>query len=297
MKPRAETALCVGNIVGESLIWDFRIGRFLWVVIIGKRIHACDADGGRAETWDTPGFVTSIGLAARGGYVVGLLREVVQWTPGGDFVPLAVPEPDLPDNRLNEGVVGPDGAFWIGTMQNNIAPDGSPRDITEATGALYRVTAAGVVHPISDRDFGITNTLIWDNGRLITADTMANALYAFDIAPGTGRLRNRRTILQGFDRGLPDGSAQDAEGAIWNCRVVGGSCLLRLQPDGAVLGCVELPVSWPTSCAFGGRDLDRLFVTSARFSMSAGHLASNPQEGALVRISGAGMGRPSYLFG
>ena len=78
----------------------------------------------------------------------------------------------------------------------------------------------------------------------------------------------------------------DAEGYIWNCRVVGGSCLARIAPDGRLDRIVELPCSWPTSCTFGGADLDTLFVTSARFTMTAEHLVTHPHEGNSLRYGG-----------
>ncbi len=75
-------------------------------------------------------------------------------------------------------------------------------------------------------------------------------------------------LLKDYERGLPDGSCMDAEGYLWNCRVVGGSCLVRLDGLGKIDRVIELPCSWPTSCAFGGAALDTLYVTSARFTMA-----------------------------
>ena len=294
----AEIAFDARNVVGESAVWDDRSGTLYWVDIVGHRIHALTPESGDHRSWPTPGMVTSIGLRQDGGAVVGLQRTVALWDFDEDFRTLVEVEPDRPDNRLNEGVVGPDGAFWVGTMQNNVNPDGSPRDVTNAEGRLYRVTARGSVFPLSDDRFGITNTLAWPaDDRLITADTMENALYAYDYDAATGRLLNRQTILKDFDRGLPDGSCMDAVGYVWNCRVVGGACLARLTPDGTVDRIVELPCTWPTSCAFGGPDLATLYVTSARFTMSEEHLAETPWEGALFRLDVGETGRPAYRFG
>jgi sugar lactone lactonase YvrE len=286
------------NIVGESLVWDDLAHRLVWVDIIGRKIHRLDPLTRAHESWDLPDLVTSVGLRADGGAVIGLRKEVALWDFGGPLRTLATIEPDAPDNRLNEGVVAPDGSFWVGTMMNNIGPDDVPSNITADTGRLWRVAADGQVSALSDDFFGITNTMAWtSDGRFITADTTKNRVYSYHWDRARQRLDDRRTILDGFARGLPDGSCMDAEGFVWNCRVVGGSCLARLAPDGTIDRIVELPCSWPTSCAFGGERLDTLFVTSARFTMSADHLASNPHEGALFAVKPGVRGVAAYRFG
>lgn len=286
------------DIVGESIVWDAAQKRLLWVDIVSKKIHSLMPETGRYQSWETPDFVSSIGLRKDGGAVVGLTQEICLWDFDDSFRTLAKVESGKPGNRLNEGVVGPDGAFWIGTMQNNIAPDGSPLDITEDTGGLYRCTSDGQVTRLIDDLFGITNTLVWPkDGGLVTADTIKNEIYRYDYDPRSGRLSNKRTIVSDFDRGLPDGSTMDAEGYIWNCRVVGGGCLLRFAPDGTIDRVVDLPCSWPTSCTFGGENLDTLLVTSARFTMSPEHLAENPDEGGLFALKPEVAGIPSNQFG
>ena len=293
----AELIFDARNVVGESLVWDDRRGRLVWVDIIGCRIHAFDPVSGRHESWETPDRVTSVGLRKDGGAIVGLERHIALWDWGGAFRKVCEVEPDIPGNRLNEGVVGPDGAFWVGTMQNNIADDDSPADLTDDAGRLYRYAPDGSLNRITEDRFGITNTLVWPSSDcLITADTTKNAIYAYRIE-SSGQLVGRRTILAGFARGLPDGSCVDAEGMIWTARVVGGTCLTRMTPDGEVVDVVEIPCSWPTSCAFGGPNLDTLFVTSARFTMDAAHLDRNPQEGGLFALRPGVRGRRQNRFG
>lgn len=286
------------NIVGESLIWDEVEQRLLWVDIVGKSILALAPETGHYQRWATPDFVTSIGLRKDGGAIVAFTKAICLWDYGDDFQPLAKVEPDRPGNRLNEGVVGPDGAFWVGTMQNNIAPDGSAVDITENTGQLLRCSADGKIASVCDDEFGITNTFVWTkDGHLITADTVKNEIYSYQVDPSSGRLANRRTIVSEFLRGLPDGSTADTEGHIWNCRVGGGNCLFRFDPEGDVDQVLELPCSWPTSCTFGGENLDTLYVTSARFTMSPEHLEQNPDEGGLFAIKPGVKGQPCHRFG
>jgi len=294
---QARMVLAARNVVGESLLWDATRKRLVWVDIIGRRIHALDPMTDDHSIWPLSGRPTSIGLCADGSALVGMERHICRWNWTGAPEPLIEVEPDHPANRLNEGVVGPDGAFWVGTMLNNIAGDDSPLDIPQSTGRLYRYDPDGRLTLLSEDRFGITNTLVFPSpDRLVTADTLTNTLYSYRIGPDH-RLRDRTILMSGFSRGLPDGSCLDAQGRIWTARVAGGSCLTCVNPAGEVVQVIDLPCSWPTSCAFGGADLKTLYVTSARFTQSPDHLAANPQEGGLFAIALGISGLPANLFG
>jgi len=288
---RIQRLMACGDIVGESAIWCCRSGRFFWVDIVGQRIHAFTPASGKHEQWSTPDLVTSVGLRKDGGALVGLRRTVAFWDYDEHFDTLALVEPDRVDNRLNEGRVGPDGAFWVGTMQNNIGADGQPIEMTRASGAYYRVTSSGRIEALTEREYGICNTMIWTgDGRFVCADTLRNSLYMFDFTDG--ELRSRRAFGLPFGAGLPDGSALDSDGYIWNCRV-GGASVVRFAPDGSVDRALELPCLAPTSCAFGGDGLRTLFITSARFGLQR----DDPDQGAVFALDVGVSGRPEYLFG
>ena len=161
------------DVVGESLVWDEARARLVWVDIIGRRIHRLDPLSGAHESWPAPDLVTSVGLRKDGGAVVGLRKDIALWDFGGPFRAFAAIEADRPGNRLNEGVVAPDGSFWVGTMANNIGPDDAPVAIAADAGRLYRLAPDGKVTSLSEDSFGITNTMAWlPDGRFVTADTM-----------------------------------------------------------------------------------------------------------------------------
>lgn len=288
--------LDAADIVGESIVYDDRRNALLWIDICGKRIHRLHLGTGQHEIWPTPDFPTSIGLRRDGGAILGLRKRIVLWDYGQGFEPFVDIETDLPGNRLNEGCVAPDGSFWVGTMQDNLSDSGDPKPITASTGSLWRVMPDRSVTQMTPARYGIANTLAWtDDGRLLSADTLSNTITQFTCAPNG--LTEPRLFASGPERGLPDGSALDAKGFLWNCRVGGGACLARYAPDGSLVSLVELPCSWPTSCTFGGPELATLYVTSARFTMSADHLSAHPQEGALMSLQAGVTGRPAYRFG
>lgn len=289
-----ERLAACGDGVGESAIWCDRDRRYLWVDITGRRISAYSPATQAICHWPAPDIVTSIGLRKDGGAIVGLRDTVARWDFGDQFETLARIETDLPGNRLNEGRVGPDGAFWIGTMQNNISDDGAPMAMDRASGGYYRVMADGSIEALTPRHYGICNTMAWTaDGRFLCADTLADQLYVFDC--DAGRLRDRRPFGAPLGRGLPDGSALDEEGYLWNCRV-GGGALARFAPDGSLDQLIELPCSAPTSCTFGGADLATLFVTSARFGLPEAR-RGDPDEGAIYGLDVGVAGRPEHRFG
>lgn len=294
----AELIFDARDIVGESLVWHADEKALYWVDIGGKRIHRLEPGSGRHDQWSSPGLVTSIGLRADGGFIVGMRRDVCLWRPDGAFEHFVQVEPDLPDNRLNEGRVAPDGSFWVGTMQDNLHEDGSPKAMDRASGAIYRIDPSGAASQLTPRAYGISNTMCWtDDGKFVFADTTANEIYLFDHDPAACSLSRRRTLVAGFERGLPDGSCLDDRGTLWNCRVAGGAAVANFGLDGALLGTVELAATWPTSCAFGGEDLGTLFIASARFTMGEAHLFANPQEGGLFASRTGAHGRPEPRFG
>jgi sugar lactone lactonase YvrE len=294
--PGVSLVLDARDIIGESIVYDDCRNALLWVDMGGKRIHRLALEEMRHEIWPTPEFPTSIGLRKDGGAIVGLTNRVALWDYGERFETLAVPELDLPDNRLNEGKVAPDGSFWVGSMQNNLNTDGSPKATTSNSGAVYRITPDGTVQQLTPREYGIPNSMAWteDHG-FIFADTMQNTIFRF-ATDGTSLL-GRQILFGPFDRGLPDGSCLDADGQLWNCRVVGGAAVAYISKRGELQKLVELPCSWPTSCTFGGPNLDRMFVTSARFTMAPEHLRNHPQEGGLFEVHANAKGKPEHRFG
>jgi sugar lactone lactonase YvrE len=207
--PGVSLVLDARDIIGESIVYDDCRNALLWVDICGKRIHRLALGDMHHEIWPTPEFPTSIGLRKDGGAIVGLTNRVALWDYGEKFETLAMPELDLPDNRLNEGKVAPDGSFWVGSMQNNLNTDGSPKAATRNSGAVYRITSDGTVQQLTPREYGIPNSMAWteDHG-FIFADTTQNTIFRF--ATDGSSLHDRQIFFGPMRRESPNiGSAPD----------------------------------------------------------------------------------------
>jgi len=242
--------------IGESPLWDDRRQALWFVDILAPAIFLLDPAGGTPARFAMPDLVTSLGLCADGRLVVALRSGVHLFDPvGGALDFLVHPEPDRPMNRLNDGKVGPDGCFWVGSMHDAI-----PR---QPTAALYRVTPGGRVDKVLD-GLKVSNGLAWsgDGRTMYHADSRGPDVTAYPFDPTTGAM-GQGCILARLteEQGLPDGAAVDVDGFYWSAGVTGG-CLNRIAPDGTIAEVIPLPAPAPTMPCFGGPALDRLYVTS-----------------------------------
>ncbi len=256
-----------GDRCGEGVLWNAAEQAVYWTDINRYLVHRYDPRTGATHHWIFDEPVTTLGLTDRAGTLIAALgSKVILWQPESDTrTDFAAPEPNWPRVRSNDGRPDPFGNLVLGTMFNNVAPDGSGVDITDnQAGTLYRVDGKGGVTTIKSA-IGITNTMCWDvaRKRFYTGDTMKNEIWQFDYDPATGAVSNDRPWFSGFDRGSPDGSQIDSEGHVWNCRYHGG-CVVRVSPEGKVAGILDMPVSNITNCTFGGPDLKTLFITTAQ---------------------------------
>lgn len=281
------------NLVGESPLWHPEESAIYWTDINGFRIQRLVPQTGRIKSWQFSEPACAISLTTAPGWLlVALASKLILWSPIVDErLEFAHPDPDL-KNRLNDGASDPNGVYWVGSMRNNIAPNGSPIEFTENTGSLYRIDAQGEVS-VWDTGYGIANTMAWspDYRTFYCACSIRNIIYAYDYDVSDSSIRNRRIFAANLDRGVPDGSAVDAEGFLWNCRFF-GKCILRIAPNGKVDRVIEMPASNITHCAFGGPDLKTLYVTSASIGAPPGEKAA----GDLFSIDSGVRGIPVGRF-
>ncbi len=273
--------------VGESCVWDAARRRVLFCDIPAGRIHALGVDDGAQAWWDFPEPVGSFGLCRSGRLVVALRHRVVLFDPAdGTVTPLTPPVDEPATNRFNDGKVGPDGAFWVGSM------DAFPHE--NASGHLYRVTGDGRIERKSSF-YIISNGLAWspDGRTMYHADTIAAYVDAWDFDPATGAIRNRRRFLSlAAGQGLPDGAAMDAQGCYWSAGVTAGR-LNRFTPDGILAESLPFPVPTPTMPCFAE---GWLYATSMRDGASDDTLADFPATGGLFRLKAPVAGAPIPLF-
>lgn len=285
----AERVCDVTNELGEGPVWSVREACLWWVDIRGHAVFRYCPSSGTLDRFNMPTLTGAVALRAQGGLLLALKGGIHVFDPqAGSLDLLTALEPELSDNRPNEGRCDASGRFWLGTMV-----DLAPR----AGGGLYRIDAAGNCTRVM-KDIWIPNSIRWspDARTMYFSDTRMGDIWAFDFDADTGAITNRRVFVPaGSAPGAPDGSAVDTDGGLWNVRH-GAGCIVRFTPDGKCDRVINVPVSPVTACTFGGDDLSTLFITSAWQHMSAAARKSEPDAGAVFAVETGVQGLPENLF-
>jgi sugar lactone lactonase YvrE len=265
------------DILGESPIWHEREQALYWVDVRRPAIRRFDHASGRVHTWSMPDLIGSIAFAEDGHLLVALPDRIALFEGAtGKLETVVSLDTRIPDHRFNDGRCDRQGRFWVGTMNNvTRAPEGVLYRLNRERGELI-ATKTGICIP---------NSLAWspDGRTMYFADSLRYAICAYDFDVASGLMGNERTFVETRPPGFPDGSTVDSDGYLWNAEFNAWR-VVRYAPDGRVDRLIELPAGRPTSCAFGGPNLDVLYVTTASQWMTESELAAQPLAGALLAI-------------
>lgn len=281
---------CIADVkasVGEGPIWVASKQALYWVDNKGKTIFRLGEDG-QCGKFETPFQVCCLAPKQSGGFIAGTDCGFADIDlDSGRFEVIGNPEGEPPGNRFNDGKTDPHGRFWSGTMDD---------EAKAVSGSLYRLDP-DLRWKKMDSGYHVTNGPAFDRSRsrMYHTDSAPRTIFAFDLSQ-SGDLSERRVFAQfGEDDGHPDGMTVDSDGYLWVC-FWDGWCLRRLSPDGEVVARIDMPVQRPTSCTFGGPDLDRLYVTSARRGIDEDDLKMQPCAGGLFLLDTGACGVPDMPF-
>ena len=284
---QAQRLFALGAELGEGPLWVANDSALWMVDIHGGRLHRLRPDSGELRSWAAPASPGFLAARAAGGFVVGLKGGLHHFEPAsGRFTPLTSIEPDLPDNRINDGCVSPEGELWFGSMHD---PE------TQPSGSLYRLGAAG--HCVRlDTGYIVTNGPAFspDGRTFYHTDSPGRIVYAFD-RPEPHVLTNKRVLIRiEPEAGYPDGTAVDTDGCLW-VALWSGWGVRRYSPEGRLLATLALPCAQVTKLAFGGADLRTAYVTTARRGLSAQARAAQPFAGDVFCFTAPVAGLPQPL--
>ena len=291
----AELILDARNATGESPVWSTTQQALYWVDIPAKRLHRWSPADGKEQSWQASQMLACIAQTGNGSWIAAMENGLFAITPHADGSLdshlLANVTHAQPGMRFNDGRCDRQGRFWAGTMVMDMAAGAT-------VGAMYRYNA-GQTEPLKAQlqGFIVPNGLAFspDGNTLYLSDSHPDVqkIWAFDYDTDTGTPHNRRLFVDMSKHpGRPDGAAMDAEGCYWICGNDAG-LIHRFTPQGKLDRSLAVPVKKPAMCAFGGADLDTLFVTSIR---PAGDLADQPLAGGVFALRPGVKGLPEPLW-
>ncbi|WP_337880754.1 SMP-30/gluconolactonase/LRE family protein [Rheinheimera sp.] len=277
------------NLLGEGVVWHPLSQSLWWTDIHGKALYQLGWPSQQLQKFELDERISCFAhlpendsLAAEFPLLVAFASGFALYHPVTKARRwLARPELTLPDNRMNDGRVDRQGRFWAGTM---VEQDQGQR------GTLYCLTAEGAKAVVTD--LAIPNALCWspDSRFIYHGDSPTGQIrrYGFDAA--SGAVTDGELFAQ-VPQGEPDGAVIDAQGNLW-VALWGGGALARYHASGELMELHSLPVSQPTCLAFGGPELDLIFVTTAHVGFSAEQRAAEPLAGALLVYQSQSKGLP-----
>ena len=276
--------------LGDGPVWDHREKALWWVDINGQSVHRFDPATGQDSENDAGEMVGCVAPRLRGGLVMATQSGFYSIQPdSGERDFFGHPEAHLANNRFNDGKCDPAGRFWAGSA----AMDG-----VQGGAGLYCLGVDGSITQFLP-SVTVSNGMAWSNDKktMYYIDSMAQCVFGFDYDLDSGNISNQRAVIA-IERtdGFPDGMTIDAENKLWVAHW-GGSRVVRYDPEsGEALAKVAMPVSQPTSCAFGGDDYRELYITSARASLRGEALEAQPLAGGVFKVRVDVPGLPADFY-
>lgn len=284
--------ILVGNLLGEGVQWRPGDRSLWWTDILDNKMYRLEWRQRSVRRIDVPEPLGSFAFTAKPNTVAAAFATgfalfdyesgALDWIHRPDFLE--------GEGRFNDGRADRQGRFWSGTMM------ASPSHKSPAAGRLFCLDAIGAVSE-HEHNIGISNGLCWspDGGTLYFADSLPGIIYAYDFDGTTGTPRNRRVFAKSPAGGSPDGAAVDAAGNVWSAQWGIGK-VLAYNPAGEIIAEVPVPASQPTCVAFGGEDLDLLFVTSAKDGLDKDTLEGEPSAGNVFVFETGTKGLPETIY-
>lgn len=266
------------NTLGEGPAWSVDEQKLYWVDIEKSELRRYNPATKDTKVWKTPERVGSFAFREQGGLLVAFESGLDFWDfKRGQTRRIQNFESDLATTRTNDGRCDRQGRFIVGGM--NEADNGDP------ISNVYRLDPDLNLHQIISNVTCANSTCFSPDGTVMYfADTPTGQIWAYDYSGDTGAVSNRRVFADFSDQpGMPDGSIVDEEGFLWNAQW-NGYRVVRYRPDGTIDRIVDMPVMNPTCVAFGGKDLDVLFVTTARYLMTPEQIEAEPMSGGLFAV-------------
>ncbi len=290
-KSKPELVVDGGDRCGEGPIWDFRARRLLLTDIPADVVYVWR--DGKKNVVHRGTNVSTMALARDGGLVFGGAGGLWKWT-AKDGCKSILAEHEGEALAINDMIVDPRGRIYAGTVYWGA-------NGREKYGKIYLIDSSGV--RIVEEGVELANGMGFtrDGRTFYFADSALRRIYSYRVDERSGKLSGRQVLAQlKSEDGLPDGLTVDAEDHVWSAFWY-GSKVLRFDPQGKVQQVISVPAIQTSSMAFGGPELDELYITTAAeawpsdLAPEAYSAEAKGQGGGLYRLKAGVRGKAEYL--
>lgn len=281
----------IPSLLGEGAFWNHKSGELYWIDIDGKKLHIYNPETKTNHSFPTPSRIGTVVPQTDTTAVIALEDGIyIINTENGNIEALSEVEKEMTFNRFNDGKCDPNGNLWVGSMHlEQMIPMGS----------VYKISETGETTKMID-SVTISNGIVWtkDASAMYYIDTPTQNIQVFDFDVATSTLSNERTAVRVPKAlGFPDGMSIDEEDMLW-VGLWNGNAIGRFDPKtGKLISKIEVPAHNVTSCAFGGKNLDKLYITTASVDMTEEEKANYPLAGSLFVADPGVKGVRSEFFG
>ena len=261
-------------ILAEGIQWNEIENRLYWCDIHDAKLWSSDEDGGNITILDLPDRIGSFAFDKDGNLLIAFVDGLYKMKAGTtDRELIEKIDENNPVTRLNDGRCDRQGRFVVGGMdEENFQP---LSQVFQYDGHIVKTLITNV---------SCSNAICFspDGKSMYFADSPTRVIRKYQYEPETGKIGNKFEVFAELaeHEGVPDGSCVDVEGGVWNTRF-GGSSVQRYLPDGTIDVLVSLPVSQLTCCCIGGKNMNRLFISSAKENLTEDQLRSQPLAGGI----------------
>ncbi|XP_077496162.1 regucalcin-like [Amblyomma americanum] len=298
---KVEVASTRKNLLGEGPHWDGRNSTLLHVDILGRELVRYDPQlRTETEVIKLEGDVgNAIPYAENNRFVAlcmerGVYRLNLDTREKQRLVEVQDPESTV-QTHINDGKCDAKGRLWIGSMSST-----GVQNLIPEKNNFWSFSKGQLKHKLGK--ISLSNGITWtcDNRTMFYVDTVPGNVYVFDFDLAAGEISNRRVLVDfnktpGYqEMGVPDGMTTDLSDKVW-LACFGGYAVVQIDPETAkILTKISFPAKYTSSCCFGGKNYDTLYVTSGSFRPDA----TRPEDGRLFKVTELGVkGKAAYEFG
>ncbi|MFD1315688.1 SMP-30/gluconolactonase/LRE family protein [Namhaeicola litoreus] len=276
--------------LGEGAFWDYQNQIFFWVDIEGKQLHYFNPKTSKDNFIEMPSRIGTVVPIEKNKVVVALEDGIYEVDLSNNHIfRFSDIESTLTDNRFNDGKCDPAGNLWVGSMHLNQE---------KGKAKLYKIDSQGNATTMLE-NVTISNGIVWssDKKTMYYIDTPTKKIMAYDFDVEAQTISNERVAVEVDEKlGFPDGMAIDENDHLW-VGMWNGNAVLCFDPiSGKVIDRIEVPAHNVTSCAFGGENLEMLYITSASIDMTETEKKKFPLAGSLFVAKPGVKGVKSTFF-